>query len=922
MKATSAAYKAAQASNLIYPVRKVELFRRLADGTGWEASPIDVTAEVVRLERLSWKLDTDALNEFKASNIRVEVENAKRQWDDGSAGRFAGFLRFHSKLRISLGLKVGGADEVFPSFTGVIEDTNEDSGTPTLQLDVRSLDQLLEDADADQAAILVLDELLGVGDGQRFEFELSQIPVGEVLAVRVGGEVARPGTRWTASGLNDPQKRAKLRFETVQPAPGAEVRADYIVWKRDRQIHEVVNDLLATVPQVVKLAAETVSFEPPAQREILHTHVGDFLPYSLARAAVVPEAEPPDGDGQLTIDPYDAESKWQGAEAITRINFKRVPGGIHPQWTAQYEADLEPNVEKFQIDGETTFPWQELVPSGSTVSLSGSVRNVVHNSGADYFLINDRDDGGIFNPIPHQARAAACRIRFSQLAGTVQMETYVRVSSSLTLGAKLQFLNLNKVRVVSGGVKPDVAVDLTQFHSFLLVMTPISATAANYELFIDGVSRQTGTLGSESVIGVITLHSMGGTNNFFLDWIRYNARSGGPATGQLTLKVDYGPVFSGLPSFALITTLGPFFAELQGLASGAQFFWSWSTDDFNWSAETAVANCGNVGNWPNQESPRYIRFRIALTDTLESAPFGIKRLWLPALATSPKIDGGTGVVSWDTWKAVAVGNNGSVQRFTAAEANSLSGFSFHRALGPGDSIQTDEFQSSQGFGVTQKMAFITLMNTSGPVPPILGLSVITLTTRNVLITMANYGSRSVLDVLKELAKIADFEIGLDGEGRFFFRNKSAGAASVLTLDGSNVERVQSLVPGWDRVYNSIRATFGDFVKTADSASEADPAPTSNRRFGVRPLPVGGGSLLFQTDVDLATMMARRYFGRYKEPKHRATLTARFMPELELGDRVTFNVADPRRVGQAFDARVLGVAHDLMSFRTEMDLLEV
>ncbi|HOX23746.1 MAG TPA: hypothetical protein PLL10_09795, partial [Elusimicrobiales bacterium] len=80
MKTVSQAYKAAQASNLIYPVRKVELFRRLADGSGWEGAPIDVTAEIIHLDRLSWKLDTDALNEYKASNIRIEVDNTARLW--------------------------------------------------------------------------------------------------------------------------------------------------------------------------------------------------------------------------------------------------------------------------------------------------------------------------------------------------------------------------------------------------------------------------------------------------------------------------------------------------------------------------------------------------------------------------------------------------------------------------------------------------------------------------------------------------------------------------------------------------------------------------------------------------------------------------------------------------------------------------
>ena len=909
MKAVSLNFKAAQASNLMYPVRKIELFRRLADGSGWEASPIDITTEIIRLDRLSWKLDTDALNEFKASNIRMEADNTARQWDS----RFLGFLRFHSKISISLGLKAAGAEEIFPAFTGVVEDIIEDSDTPAVQLDIQSMDQLLESADADDAAIQVTNELLGIGDGVKSEFELAQTPVGSVNAVRVGGETLRPGTRWSTSNLNDPQKKAKITFDAIQSASGAEVRADYIVWKRDRQIHDVVNDLLNTVPQVQKLSVETVNFEPAAQRELLHTCIGDFLPYSLRRAVITPETEPPEGDGQLTIDAYDAVSKWQAALNVSRINFYRVANGIHPQWTTQYEADYEPAQEKNTVEGNYTFPWFEFVPSGTTTSLSGSVRTVTHAGGSDYVLQNSAEEFNL-------SRCVCARIRFSSISGTVTLGTMV--GQSPFLGAQIEFLNLNQVRVRTATTSANYNVNLTQFHTFRLALTLTSVSAGTWALFVDGAQVLSGALGAfPSGTSGVRLQSSG-SNTFHIDYIRYNGVSASPATGQLTLKVDYGVQLAGLTTFSLINTLGAFFAELQGLASGAQFHHSWSADDFSYSAETAVSNGGNVGGWTNVQSPRYVKFRIVLTDTLESAPYAVKRLWLPAIAESPLIDGGTGTVSWDTWKAVTESNNGGVQRFTAAGANSQSGFSFHRAIGPNDTIISDEFAVSQGFPMPAKMAFITLMNTSGIIPPIQRLSVITLTTRNVLISMVNYASRSVLEVIKELAKLADFEIGLDGDGKLFFRNKSAAASPILTLNDTNIEKVLSVSPGWDRVYNSVRATFGQFVKTVDSATEGETAPTSIQRFGVRPLSVGGGSLVFQTDVDLATVMAKRYFGRYKEPKRRATVTARFMPELELGDRVTFSVQQPRSIGPAFDARVLGIAHDLMNFRTELDLMEV
>ena len=57
-------------------------------------------------------------------------------------------------------------------------------------------------------------------------------------------------------------------------------------------------------------------------------------------------------------------------------------------------------------------------------------------------------------------------------------------------------------------------------------------------------------------------------------------------------------------------------------------------------------------------------------------------------------------------------------------------------------------------------------------------------------------------------------------------------------------------------------------------------------------------------------------------KRRATVIARYMPEVELGDRVTLNINFPRQIAQSFDARILGIAHQLMDFATELDLQEI
>lgn len=913
MKSVSADYKAIQKSSLILPVRKLELFRRLATGLGWEPTPIDITTEVVRLDRLSWKLDTDALNEFKASNIRIEVNNSDRTWDETSS-RFSGFILYRSRIRITLGLVVNGLEESFAVFMGVIEDINEDSNTPTIQLDIESQDALLRTQSGEAAGIFITNELLGVGDGVQSEFLTSQYPVGVIKEIRVAGEPLRPGLRYSLSNLNDPLQAGKITFISAQPGPGQEVRADYVIWKKDQEIHQVVSDLLATVSQVPVGVVEPVVFDPPVEREILHTLQNDFSQYDLRRAKVAVEEAPPTGDGLLTIDAFDAKAKWQAA-TVAGLNFIRVPDAITPLWTSQYEGLFLPEEEKEKVGEGLNDPWQEDLNDGAGVTRS--VANGILSVSAPtsfYRIENLKEDGNGLS------RSISVRIKVTLINGQIEIGSFALSNSK---GAQIFIQNTNQVRVQTGGnTFGPFATDLTNFRNLRLQM---NMAASTWQLFIDGAQVASGALGTApagSSVGVY-LHALAFTQtNFQLDYLRYNGSSAGLPVGTWEKVVDYGVHLAGLTSFSLINTLGPFFADIIGIASAFQYFFSWSTDGISYTAPQSVANGSNLGAFTNVTFPRYVKFKIQVTGTEDADLIAAKRLFLPALAASNVIDAGSGMVSWDTWKGTFVTNNGQIQRFTAAVANSISGFSYYQAMGPGESIQTDEYAFNNFQVRTEKLIFITLFSTSGANAPIQRESLINFKTRSVLVSMANFGTQSILDVIKELAKIADYEIGLDGDGAFFFRNKTIPAISVLVLNDTNVEKVANATPGWDRVYNKIRASFGSFTKEIDSETEGEASPTSMDRFGVRALPVGGGNLVFQTDVDLATVMAKRYFARYHLPKRRATLSARFMPEMELGDRVSLNIASPRPIAQPFDARIVGIAHSLMDMRSEFDLVEV
>lgn len=933
MKIVSDEYKAIQESHEIRPIRKVELFRRMANGSDWEQSPIDITGEVSDLDRLSWKLDTDTLGEFKSNNVRIKVDNTARSWDQSSS-RFSGFLLFRSKIRISLGLRLKNGDESFPMFTGIINDVLETSKDTALELDVLSLDVLLEDAEAKRAAIRVTNELAGTGDGVKTDFFLSQFPVGEVAEVRVNGAPVRFGTEVTVSGLNDPNEQAKITFQLTPPPSGAQVRVDYLVWKTNQPIEDVVNDLLASVPQVTKLVVEPVSFETTIggntlnlERTILHTTQGDFSLYELRGAKVIAEEPPPQNDGQITIDAYDSESRWRSGLGLN-ANFKRIPDAVCPLWTSQYEADFLPAVEKQQIEGDPSDPWQESFTSGVTRSVSGGILSVSTptQTSSTYRLANPKLSS------PTNGQCVSVRIRVSNTSILVLNNNGIYIGTMKpsfiadNQGVQIVIRTVNQVFIQSGGTFfGPYTVDLTQFHVLRIGFVAQSFTTGVWNFYVDGVFIAEGPLGaapSEAEQGVYLKAIVILPTDFQVDFLRFFG-------GEITLPqaiwekvIDYGIHLAGLTSASLIGSLGPFFAQVIGASNNIRFFVSFSQDGFNYGSE-ALVNIGNVlGIFSSLSRPRYMKFRIHMFASEESVPNGVTKLWLPALAVSPEIDGGQGIVNWNFLQSVQSFGNGGIFRFTAARANTPSGFGFYSELGSNNEILSDDKAVSQGGQMPQKMISIALFNTSGQNIPLLKENKFILHTDIIVLTMSNYGSLSVLSAIQELARIADFEIGLDGEGRFFFRNKTQVASPLLALNEGNVEEVVTFIQGWDRVFNSIRAMFGEFEKVANSVSEGDPAPTSEQRFGTRTLNVGGGSLLFQTDVDLATVTAKRYFARYKEPKKRLTLVTHFRPELELSDRVTYGISNPRIIGQAVEVRILGIAHDLMNFRTELDLQEI
>ena len=152
------------------------------------------------------------------------------------------------------------------------------------------------------------------------------------------------------------------------------------------------------------------------------------------------------------------------------------------------------------------------------------------------------------------------------------------------------------------------------------------------------------------------------------DYLRFQGDGPTFPVGVWTRVVDYSVHLAGIVQAALINTLGPFFAAPQGNPAASQFFFSWSADGTGYSAEQQVSIGSSLGSFVPANAPRFVKFKIQITADENPTLAAVKNLFLPALAISNVIDAGSGVMSWETWKAATDPANGSVQRFTAADA--------------------------------------------------------------------------------------------------------------------------------------------------------------------------------------------------------------------------------------------------------------
>lgn len=258
MKTVTSNFLTAQKSPYATVVRQVYYKKRYwvesTKSYSWESSWTQLPeSEVVQVSPISWNLDNDILNEFKVSNVTINVDNSNNKWRfDNNAGFFKqdsaspiwGYEPYWTKFQIRVGYVLyDGSTEMVTVFTGVATEYTQDSEQKTCQILISGLESLLTNAKAEKIATTVTEENVGTGNGSTTVFTTLNPGVGFISEVSVAGIKQVEGSNYTVSNTNTATLGATVTF-TVAPDSGKVVRVSYLYWPQNKKFEELVSLLL------------------------------------------------------------------------------------------------------------------------------------------------------------------------------------------------------------------------------------------------------------------------------------------------------------------------------------------------------------------------------------------------------------------------------------------------------------------------------------------------------------------------------------------------------------------------------------------------------------------------------------------------------------------------------------------------------
>ncbi len=822
MKNVTDAFKAAQASPSSVSIRRVSYKRRYWQQSTqsyiWETNWTTLSeADVVSVSAITAKLDTEAVNEFKVSNLTVTLKNADRRWTPTNPfGRFGkdaasplyGYEPFWTKFRIETGYVVNGVDTFVPLFVGVAVDFQTAGHSDTMQVSVQGIEAMLQNASAENAGVKIFGETpIGSIDGKNNIFQTVQPGVGVILKVVVNGIENNAGVDYTIESLDDPNRPAILTFE-IPPTTGQTLKIDYIYWKQQQNIEDAVKDILESSGfNSSQYAVEPVTFKSQLKKSIS----------------------------------FDSQSDWESG-TLSSADASTFSGSIGTDSGSAI-------VENFS-DGNYTadLPWTVDQQTSCTLTVPGSYLRVTSTTSAATAKLHAANPSGVKD-----------YGEYSCVFGTSEQMDF-RFSMSLS----------NTSTTSGGSSLPGIVIEVNNKPSLGKMTVFIygyveDESATTYVLF-DYPAWYTG------LIKVIWRRWFDGTVKVYF---------GTPANTNLIWTGNHNGY----------TNIGYMFLLVQVNGGSGKFI---DVTDIR------MPGNGYGGNWVSPV--------LDFGSTPES--------YLPL------------IVSERTY-------NSSTITYQTRTSNDGSGWSSWQTTGNGLSILSPlrryiqikiYLDATYSFNFVDKLTIQAFVNQTR-------------------LKISKYTGKKAYDAIKSLASFANYEWGFGPDEKFFFRPKSVSTTIDQRLDTSeNLIDVGSVSNGESKVYDVVRAEYGDFVYTANAGTGYPSSPTS--RYGSKQMDLSNGDILIDSDTDVATGVARDLLEYYSKPRRTCKVKTKLMEWIDLSDTVSVTYRDQPNnwwmgdthvyMGQpdihlhgpeantldGFLAKVVGYRHDTESKTSEFDLEEI
>jgi hypothetical protein len=191
---------------------------------------------------------------------------------------------------------------------------------------------------------------------------------------------------------------------------------------------------------------------------------------------------------------------------------------------------------------------------------------------------------------------------------------------------------------------------------------------------------------------------------------------------------------------------------------------------------------------------------------------------------------------------------------------------------------------------------VLTQSASGLISPEVKILKANFTSSIIFVSLANFTGMKCDAAMAKLAKLCNYEYGMDDDGLFYFRPKETSTTPDLILDQKNIVEIVSLKPGWKEVINSAKVRYGNdssYCREYNSNSGIPPeaSPTSADEFGLSLRYETMSHFLLENDVDLASGMAQKIYTDDHLAKIRTSILFRLIPHINLSNVLQLSFYD-------------------------------